>query len=320
VTASIEAKLAGEGFGLHEGRVWARRADDAIAYDDGAEGLLDRYFDGDTGPVREAPAEARWPLLYHLSPGRHALLDAVEVGGTVLELGAGMGALTGALLARAEAVVAVEGAPARARVLRKRFAGDARLTVVRADLLGLPFVAEFDVVTSVGVLEYAGEFGPGAGVPAADAPAAFLAACARFLRPGGRLVLAIENAFGAKYWTGCHEDHYGAPFVGIEGYDGSARGVRTFARDELGRLVEAAGFEVGAVYGCWPDYKFPVWLADTSAPPSVLAHLVRELPPTPCYDHAPTRLLRERALLVAAARSDLLGYLWNSYLVVATRR
>jgi SAM-dependent methyltransferase len=311
-------RLARLGFARGACGVWSRDEGGGIPYGDGAEALLERYVDGDHAALDSVPEELRWPLLYHLSPGRRALLDPLDLGGRVLELGAGMGALTGRLLEGASEVVAVEGAAARARVLRKRDRDEARLEVVRADLLALPFEGEFDVVTSIGVLEYAGAFAPAASRD--EAARRVLAACARFLRPGGGLVLAIENAFGAKYWAGCHEDHVGVPFAGIEGYDGVASGVRTYARDELCRMVAEAGLEVRALHGCWPDYKFPAWLVDADAPREQVARLVTEWGPAPCLDRPATRLLRERAFLAAAARSDLLGYLWNSYLLLAVKR
>lgn len=313
-------RLRNLGYARDSSGVWSRDGGDGLAYADGAEDILERHFAGDAEAVRNAPAALRWPLLYHLSPERTAIVDPLRLQGRVLEIGAGMGAVTAGLLATAAEVVAVEGAVARARVLRRRFAAEARLEVVRGDILGLTFDGEFDAVTSIGVLEYAGEFAP-AGPEGPEAAArGFLAACARYLRPGGRLVVAIENRFGAKYLTGCHEDHYGAPFIGVEGYDGAGKGIRTWARDELARLVEGAGFTVARVYGCWPDYKFPSWIVDVAAPRGAVARLAAEWGPTPVRDHQPTRLFRERAFVTAAAGSDLFAQIWNSYLLVAVKR
>jgi 23S rRNA (adenine-N6)-dimethyltransferase len=58
---------------------------------------------------------------------------AIRPGDLVVDLGAGHGALTSALLAAGARVVAVELHPARAELLRERFANDA-VTVVRADV------------------------------------------------------------------------------------------------------------------------------------------------------------------------------------------
>ena len=36
------------------------------------------------------------------------------------------------------------------------------------------------------------------------------------LKPGGALIIAIENKMGLKYFAGYNEDHYLDPYVGIE--------------------------------------------------------------------------------------------------------
>jgi len=58
---------------------------------------------------------------------------AIRPGDLVVDLGAGHGALTSALVDAGARVVAVELHPARAQLLRERFADDA-VTVVRADV------------------------------------------------------------------------------------------------------------------------------------------------------------------------------------------
>jgi 23S rRNA (adenine-N6)-dimethyltransferase len=58
---------------------------------------------------------------------------AVRPGELVLDVGAGTGAVTAPLAAAGARVVAVELHPGRADVLRRRFAGVASVTVVRAD-------------------------------------------------------------------------------------------------------------------------------------------------------------------------------------------
>lgn len=65
------------------------------------------------------------------------VLEAAELSGgeTVLEVGAGTGSLTEELLARAGCVVAVEVDKALAALLRRRFAGENRLTLLEGDAL-----------------------------------------------------------------------------------------------------------------------------------------------------------------------------------------
>jgi 23S rRNA (adenine-N6)-dimethyltransferase len=73
----------------------------------------------------------------------------VRPGELVLDLGAGYGALTDHLVAAGARVVAVELHPGRADRLRRKYAGDKRVRVVRADLRALRLPREpFRVVAS----------------------------------------------------------------------------------------------------------------------------------------------------------------------------
>ena len=37
----------------------------------------------------------------------------------------------------------------------------------------------------------------------------FLRIISKHLKPDGKIILAIENRLGLKYWAGCTEDHFG---------------------------------------------------------------------------------------------------------------
>ena len=74
---------------------------------------------------------------------------------------------------------------------------------------------------------------------------------------GGRIVIAIENRLGLKYWAGCTEDHVGKYFEGLENYP-DTRSVRTFSRKELSDIIDQAGEFKTTFYYPYPDYKFPM--------------------------------------------------------------
>lgn len=93
--------------------------------------------------------------------GRHALRSrafadelvrdaGVAPGSLVLDLGAGSGIITGALVAAGARVRAVELDPAALRELRVRFSGDPRVEIVAADATRVPFPDEqFAVVANL---------------------------------------------------------------------------------------------------------------------------------------------------------------------------
>ena len=94
-----------------------------------------------SGPNRYPPTLKR--LGQHFLADRGVLAriaDALQLTGTetVLEIGPGRGALTDLLAARAGRLVAVELDRALAELLRQRYAGDARVTIVEQDVLATP--------------------------------------------------------------------------------------------------------------------------------------------------------------------------------------
>ena len=85
----------------------------------------------------------------------------------------------------------------------------------------------------------------------------------KHLKPGGKIVIAIENRLGLKYWAGCTEDHVGTYFEGIEGYPNTT-GVKTFSKKELEEIFEATGNWNVDFYYPYPDYKLPMTIYSDS--------------------------------------------------------
>src|SRR5580704_6224899 len=228
-------------------------------YSDGKE-VEDRLLElvttaSDRGTFSQelAAAITDWPSEYHLSRTRHCLIRplGIQPGDRVLELGCGCGAITRFLGEIGAQVVAVEGSLRRARVAAERCRDFSHVRVVVDDLLHFETDERFDWVLLVGVLEYAAVFSE-----AADPFQHYLRSVTRFLGPAGKLVVAIENKLGLKYFNGCAEDHVGVPFFGVQDlYHGKTP--RTFGRRELIAQLESAGLPCHRFFYPFPDYKLP---------------------------------------------------------------
>ena len=194
-----------------------------------------------------------WPSRYHLSPSRANLLRPVEhlLKGSVLEIGAGCGAITRYLGEIGAEVVALEGSRRRAGVVRSRCRDLPNVQVVNDVAEEAGALPPFDVVTLIGVLEYARIYGRGS-VPERE----LLSKAWSQLADDGVLIVAIENQIGLKYLAGMPEDHVGKAMHGISGHytDDS---VVTFGSEELRRLLVDAGFGRVEFALPFPDYKFP---------------------------------------------------------------
>lgn len=209
-----------------------------------------------SGEIQSAIVD--WPSRYHLSAVRSNLLRPLTQwlnGRRVLEVGAGCGALTRFIGECGSQVLALEGSRPRARIAAARTSDLDNVSVLATPFQHVQPAAVFDLVTLVGVLEYARIFFPSS--QGADAVDEMIAHAARFLRPGGTLLIAIENQLGLKYFGGYLEDHVAEAMFGIE--DRYARnGVVTFGRRELGARVAAQGLPQQTWMYPFPDYKLPV--------------------------------------------------------------
>jgi SAM-dependent methyltransferase len=264
-------------------------------------------------------AATDWPSRYHLSPRRANLLRpfaAWLAGRSVLEIGAGCGALTRFLGEAGARVLALEGSPRRAAVAAARCADLDNVAVVAETLQD--FQAEgFGLVTLVGVLEYARLLFP-AGADA-DPVDAMLARARELLAPGGALLLAIENPLGLKYFAGSAEDHVAEVMFGIEDRY-RPDGVVTFGRAELGARLAAAGLGATRWWYPFPDYKLPVAVLSEAAVAGdhgldltpLVAGTVTADPQLP-----PARLFSLEQAWRAVLRNRLGGDLANSFLVAA---
>lgn len=197
---------------------------------------------------------AKWPILYHLSPLRENIVDWIPMGrgAKVLEVGAGCGAITGSLARKAGSVTCIDLSRKRSMInaYRHQDCGNVKIHVGNFKDIEPELPCDFDFIFFIGVFEY-GQSYTGTSHPYED----LLKMMMRHLKEGGRIVIAIENRLGLKYFAGCGEDHLGTYFSGIEDY-AQGGGVRTFTRKGLENIFRSCGAEEYSFYYPYPDYKF----------------------------------------------------------------
>lgn len=195
-----------------------------------------------------------WSTYYHLSHIRKNILNwyPFDKCASVLEIGCGMGAVTSVLCDQCEEVTSVELSKKRAIGTLLRCREKENLEIIVGNLNDIHFKKKFDYVTLIGVLEYQGSY-TDAENPYLD----FLKKVKSLLKPGGKLLLAIENQYGLKYWCGAREDHTGLPFEGMNQYTISGKKVKTFSKAALDSLLKDSGFSDTYFYYPLPDYKMP---------------------------------------------------------------
>ena len=293
-----------------------------FAYSDGVE-VEDRLYDIVAGAQDRSTFSSElagsitdWPTEYHLSRFRHGLLRplGIPAGSKVLELGCGCGAITRYLGEIGADVVAVEGSLPRARVAAERCRDLPNVRVFVDDLLQFETDERFDFVLLIGVLEYAAVFSR------QENPFThYLHSVAGFLASGGRVVVAIENKLGLKYFNGCAEDHLGSRFFGIQDLYGP-KTARTFGRRELIAQLSAAGLPNTYFYYPFPDYKLPSVVFSETALVDREFDAVDLLARCHARDYtgSPYRSFDDALAFSALYDNGLVADLSNSFLVVAT--
>lgn len=194
-----------------------------------------------------------WPFLYHLSPIRENLLEWYDFNpeGSVLEIGAGCGAITGLFCRRLKRVVAIDLSKKRSTINATRNKEYSNLEIIVGNFEDVKIEEKFDYVTLIGVFEYSNYY-----INGAKPYEQMLESVKQYLKPDGKLIIAIENKYGLKYWSGATEDHTGNYFDGLKNY-ASVERVRTFSKNQLTKLLTDAGFSKNEFYYPMPDYKLP---------------------------------------------------------------
>ena len=168
----------------------------------------------------------------------------------VLEIGCGCGTITGMLCDRCKSVYSIDGSKRRSQITYYRHKDKDNLTVYAGNFEKINLDKKFDYVILIGVFEYSKIFFK------EDKPFDyFLKKIKERLKSGGKVLLAIENRYGLKYWVGCNEDHLNRPYVGLEGYDNT--NIQTFGKQEFIRLITSHGFCKYKFFYPFPDYKLP---------------------------------------------------------------
>ncbi|WP_446905044.1 glycosyltransferase [Aeromonas veronii] len=256
---STKHSLVGYVFDV-ENKVWHKPEFTGIEYNDGDEietriaGIIKEAQDISILSTELKLHCTDWPSLYHLSGQRANILRPLEDrlnGSNVLEIGSGCGAITRYLGECGANVLALEGSLRRASITRSRTRDLENISVVSDSFNEFKTEQKFDIITLIGVLEYANLFISG------DTPTlSMLKKVKGMLKPEGLLVIAIENQLGLKYFAGAPEDHLGKPMYGIENRYLKNQ-PQTFGRHELDGLLNSSGFSRNQFMAPYPDYKFP---------------------------------------------------------------
>lgn len=284
----------------------------------------DQYSDGDIEDellqlITDEPdvekiiaSDNRWPVLYHFSPVRWNVLEwyPFKEDANVLEIGAGCGAISGVLSKNCSRVTSVDLSKRRSMINATRNQQCENLTIMVGNFNDVALQEKYDYITLIGVLEYAGYY-----TDANEPFVAFLKKISDYLKPDGKLLIAIENKFGLKYWAGAREDHTGGFFDGLEGYIGTESKVRTFSKEGLAKIIADAGYSGSEFYYPFPDYKFPTQIfSDSYLPKEDDLNLSLDV-----YDNSRMFLMNENRVYAELLKEGKFDFFANSFFVEVSK-
>lgn len=249
----------------------------------------------------------RWPILYHLSHLRENILNWYDFkkDASLLEIGAGCGAITGMLCDKVKKVTSVELTKDRSETIYERHKEKENLEIIVGNFHNIKFKEKFDYIVLNGVFEYAASFTKTEN-PYLD----LLVELKRLLKVDGTLLIAIENRLGLKYFNGAPEDHLNTLFSGLDQYQYSNE-VKTFSSKEIELLIDKADYNTYKFYYPYYDYKFPDAIYTTES----MGILENNAVVKPSYDQKRFSFFDEEKMACTLIEEGVYEKFSNSFLI-----
>lgn len=180
--------------------------------------------------------DSRWFLFYHLSDFRSAVLRwyPFKKDASVLEIGAEMGAMTGALCDRVRKVTVTENSVFCAEAIARRYGQRDNLTIYAADFRKVDFEEKFDYIILFRQEE--------------RLCAAYIDEILSLLKEDGILLMGVENKYGIQNLCGKRDRVTGLAFESFGGGTG-----RSLHRAELEEILKASQADRWKFYYPMPD-------------------------------------------------------------------
>lgn len=257
-----------------------------------------------------------WPFYYHLSPLRQNIVEWVPIPATgkvkILEIGAECGAVTGALVRKADRVDCVEVSAQKSMINAHRHKDAENLTIYVGDLGDVEgrLDRDYDFIFMVGCLENSTRY-----LKTDNPYEGMMKIAMSHLAPDGHIIIATSNRYGMKYFAGCKEDSVGEYFAGIENYKESG-GVKTFSKTGIEKLLGTCKATKYSFYYPYPDYRIMSTLYSDAYLPGkgeLTQNIVN-------FDHDRMVLFDERAAFEGVTEDGLFPMFANSFVLVVGDR
>ncbi len=169
---------------------------------------------------------------------------------SVLEIGAGLGEITGELCKKVSRVVSVEFSKERGRAISKRHKNKENLEIIIGDLKDIEFSEKFDYITLIGVLEYAPNIYKTEN-PYID----LLEYVKKLLKPNGKILIATDNKFGMRNWSVVSLNDKDLQYDAVSSSKVLNKS-QLISKSKLEEMFESINLGKRKYYYPLPDYKY----------------------------------------------------------------
>lgn len=187
------------------------------------------------------------------SKWRNILLDwySFREGAKILEVGAGVGALTGLLSDNAEQLTSLEKKTSRCEILKERYQNRKNLNIQNVNFFEYSPEEKYDYIVFHEIFGYIKKY-----CKEAMPYITVLKKLKGLLKKNGVLLLMAENRLGLKYFSGSIEEYSCRLFGGLNNFDGFDF-IKTLTKSEYINLINTVGFQRYRFYYPFPDCVFP---------------------------------------------------------------
>lgn len=173
-----------------------------------------------------------------------------EENSTILEIGAGLGEITGELCKKASKVVSVEFSRDRGRAISRRHKDKENLEIIIGNLKDIKFNEKFDYITLIGVLEYAPI------IYKTENPFSDLLKYVKtLLKENGKILIAVNNKFGMRNWAVIDSNDKNLEYDAIISEKENNQ-AQLLTKNKIEEIIKKEDLGEFKYYYPLPDYKY----------------------------------------------------------------